>query len=272
MLRVSVKYRRRLHLCQVRRLGRSWERLVLSNVPLSNVPHSNVLLLITRDEALDGKEGVLGYAYISVVVPNRQTSDGARGTVVQPVVGEMRYDTADIQRLMDLGIFGDVVEHEIGHILGIGVLWDSNGLLDTSTGFYKDRVGVYETRAAKEWKALGCEGGLPVETDFGSGTRFGHWDEGKLAANNKSFLRLSRWTATPIHNVVLLLLGRLFTRRNYDWLCRARCHPNLRESPLVRWRTWATSWITVRLTNFPAKIWAHAVDIAAVEPDDARAI
>jgi hypothetical protein len=132
------------------------------------------LYICAKDEDMDGPSRTLGYAYISVVV--NRSPDGST-TTVQPVVGEMRYDRVDIVRLMDFGVFGDVVLHEIGHILGVGILWGDNGLVSGSV--YNDWLGDYETQASREWHALGCSESLPIETDFGPGTRFSHFDEGK---------------------------------------------------------------------------------------------
>jgi hypothetical protein len=69
------------------------------------------------------------------------------------------------------GTIEDVILHEMGHVLGIGTLWDDNDLLDKNKNY---RVG---TKATGVWRNWGCIGTPPVEKDGGTGTAYGHWDE-----------------------------------------------------------------------------------------------
>ena len=84
----------------------------------------------------------------------------------------MVFDSDDIDRLRDDGTFVGVLEHEAGHVLGIGTLWDDKGLYDGFSGQYASG-----TQAESEWRNIGCTGPLPVELDGGQGTAGGHWDE-----------------------------------------------------------------------------------------------
>ena len=65
-----------------------------------------------------------------------------------------------------------MILHEIGHILGIGTLWTNNNLVD-------DNLNYIGSQAIDVWvNDYGCTTNAPpVETDGGSGTRGGHWDE-----------------------------------------------------------------------------------------------
>ncbi len=125
--------------------------------------------------------------------------DGANGVLAQagpcwirttgslPLQGVMVFDSADIDNLETSGSLGDTVLHEMGHVLGIGILWDNLGLLN----FTPDATGVScvnstnnpnpnfsGTMAVTEYASLGGSGNVPVEDEFGAGTKCSHWDEG----------------------------------------------------------------------------------------------
>jgi hypothetical protein len=40
----------------------------------------------------------------------------------------MRFDEADVQNMINIGAWTNVILHEIGHVLGIGTLWNNNQL------------------------------------------------------------------------------------------------------------------------------------------------
>ena len=41
----------------------------------------------------------------------------------------MQFDEADLELVEEEGVLGAVVSHEMGHVLGFGVLWGVEGLL-----------------------------------------------------------------------------------------------------------------------------------------------
>ncbi len=83
-----------------------------------------------------------------------------------------RLDTYDIANLVRSETLGDVILHEMGHIIGIGTLWGRNNLLDAEKNY------TVETKATSVWRNdWGCVGVPPVEKDGGNGTAFSHWDE-----------------------------------------------------------------------------------------------
>lgn len=132
-------------------------------------------------EPIDGVGGILGGAGPAAIRPENGLS----------VVGCMRFDSADITALEASGTFDEVILHEMGHVLGIGVLWEEpkSGVLldyatnppgracdDTTARFTQDPVFTGSTAVA-EFRALGGEGNIPVENEYNQGTRCGHWDE-----------------------------------------------------------------------------------------------
>ncbi len=66
-----------------------------------------------------------------------------------------------------------VIKHEVGHILGLGTLWELNNLYDVGTGQYTGANGV-----AFYNNEFGQSGSfVPVELDGSPGTANGHWNE-----------------------------------------------------------------------------------------------
>lgn len=96
-----------------------------------------------------------------------------------PISGVMRFDVADLAFLDELDLFEEVIVHEMGHVLGVGTLWNS--------GDKRLRQGpasnLYFTgkMANVFWNAEGGEFMLPIENVGGPGTAGGHWRESLLS-------------------------------------------------------------------------------------------
>jgi hypothetical protein len=101
-----------------------------------------------------------------------------------PVIGRLKLDASDLANMETNGTVDDVVLHEIGHVLGIGTVWGSLGVLSFSQ---TDSVTMTGARAAESFRAQGgitfAGRPVPVEncvgltTTCGAGTRDGHWRE-----------------------------------------------------------------------------------------------
>jgi len=94
-----------------------------------------------------------------------------------------------------------IILHEMAHVLGIGVLQEPTGVLPFPdsydiTSCLRTGDGRYNSLDGFATAAYLCSGGYiptalpssftrarvpPLETDFGPGTRCGHWDESTLA-------------------------------------------------------------------------------------------
>jgi hypothetical protein len=89
-------------------------------------------------------------------------------------IGVLTLDQTDLTRLIGTQTLTDIIFHEIGHILGVGTLWEG-------TPDYLQESEVDPTftgpAAVREWRALGGTGGVPVENTGGGGTRDSHWRE-----------------------------------------------------------------------------------------------
>ncbi len=148
---------------------------------LCGVPHPEIndvvddVRIFVRLEEIDGPGRILGNAGPCL------TRSGGMLTVV----GVMRFDTDDLQRLADQGRLDDVVIHEIGHVLGIGTLWDDFGFLmnpslpdneGADTHFTGPRAIVAFDDVGGNNFSSGSK--VPVENSQGeAGTRDSHWRE-----------------------------------------------------------------------------------------------
>lgn len=89
-----------------------------------------------------------------------------------PIIGCVELDEADVASLEANGSLYDVILHELGHVIGIGTIWDNVNLSDCPESF-----GFTGAAAKAEYQALGGSGNVPIENNYGPGTRCGHWDE-----------------------------------------------------------------------------------------------
>jgi hypothetical protein len=103
-------------------------------------------------------------------------------TDVRTAIGIMKFDSADINSLDINGNLQEVILHEMLHVVGVGVYWDSlpgnkNLLIN-----YGPNVAYIGAGGIAGCKALGavntCATSVPVEGDQGGdGTINSHWDE-----------------------------------------------------------------------------------------------
>jgi hypothetical protein len=134
------------------------------------------LLIFAGVVPIDGPNGILG-----------QAGWCYRRTGGLPIIGVMSFDQADMAALEAGGGLNSVILHEMGHVLGIGTMWQPMNLLQniSSTGNVLD---TYFTgaQALIGFNAIGGStytGGqkVPVENTGGAGTANGHWRETVLA-------------------------------------------------------------------------------------------
>ncbi len=74
---------------------------------------------------------------------------------------------------LGLNYLEDILAHEIGHSLGIGTLWDDNGVYTNGTGMY---VGEYGLKAYREDFDPGATF-VPIELAGSGGTIDQHWNQ-----------------------------------------------------------------------------------------------
>jgi uncharacterized protein YjdB len=136
------------------------------------------LLIFARIEPIDGVNGVLGSAGPCVIRNSNQL----------PIIGLMRFDDADVAGLLARGQLNEVILHEMGHVIGIGTLWQNFHLLvnpSTPGGQTLDThyIGAGGLAGFDLIGGITYTGSLkvPVENQGGAGTINGHWRESVLA-------------------------------------------------------------------------------------------
>jgi hypothetical protein len=111
-----------------------------------------------------------------------------RGLGDLPVIGVMQFDSADMSLLSSRGELLPVVKHEMGHVLGIGSIWDlldllHNPSLPSSAGvdtyFSGERaIAAFDEAGGGSVYTLGSK--VPVENTAIQGSADGHWRESVL--------------------------------------------------------------------------------------------
>jgi hypothetical protein len=116
-------------------------------------------------QPIDGPGSILGAAGPCLV----------RNADLLTVYGLMFFDTDDLAFLLQNNILDEVVVHEMGHVLGIGSLWNFGRNLRQGTAADPRFVGP---NGVAGYNDVGGRGGsIPVEEDGGPGTALSHWDE-----------------------------------------------------------------------------------------------
>ena len=133
------------------------------------------LMIVAVVEEIDGPRGALARAG-----PCWLRSDSAL-----PLYGRMTFDAADLRRIERIGGLENLVLHEMGHVLGIGSIWRSLGLLrnpapenEEPDTHFRGPLAIEAFDAAGGESYAGAK--VPVENTGGPGTRNGHWRESVL--------------------------------------------------------------------------------------------
>jgi hypothetical protein len=121
-------------------------------------------------QAIDGTGGVLGQAGPTAI---RQAQYD-----YLPAKAAMTFDVADAQDLLSgslAGYWGAVVLHEMLHSVGVGTIWDLQGLIGGSGTVAPTFTGENAVLAYQD--LFSGSGDVPLEYGFGPGTDYSHWDE-----------------------------------------------------------------------------------------------
>ncbi|CAN5812915.1 hypothetical protein BH23GEM11_BH23GEM11_07700 [soil metagenome] len=197
-----------------------WERVIEGKLPpiLARVPsglcgqNAPALDVVVDDLLILLSEGTLDGPGSSAALagPCFLRQEG-----LLPLVGRMTVDREDVAALVALGLLGDILTHEIGHVLGVGTLWNLFNLLESPS--LPDSPGAdTHFRGAAATAAFNAVGGagyggprVPVE-DFqgGPGVRDVHWRQSVFGAELMSpFLTPGR--ANPLSPVTAASLADL---------------------------------------------------------------
>lgn len=153
-----------------------WSEIILNDLPdvtnlyvpwtqyagyteLGNKTYSSIDDLLIEAVLYDGgANGNLGSAG-----PIASRADG------MPIVGRMRFNTHYMQDMITSKTFGDVILHEMGHVLGLGTRWNE----------FKDQAGNYVgPKAVAQYSMLkgSSQSHVPIEDNGGAGSAGSHWE------------------------------------------------------------------------------------------------
>lgn len=150
-----------------------WTRVIVGDLPPVQVDGEIIddVLILAQGVSIDGPGNILGQAG-----PSRLRPANAGRAAFLPAKGEMSFDTDDLKQMERDGTLNDVITHEMGHVLGIGTIWELKSLLKKTGTSNPQFIGP---SAMKEYGDL--KGGgptpVPVENTGGAGTRDSHWRE-----------------------------------------------------------------------------------------------
>jgi hypothetical protein len=173
-----------------------WEQIILADLPDVNSGAFGLvddLLIDASVVAIDGAGGVLGQAG-----PDRIRNSGL------PYHGEMEFDSADVSAMFNNGTLYNVILHEMGHILGVGTLWD---YLDLLNGF--EYIGANALAEYRQLTGNASASYIPVENSGGPGTAGGHWEEDIFNAELMTGYVESAGVPMPISRMTIASLADL---------------------------------------------------------------
>lgn len=176
-----------------------WQQIIIGDLPDVEVGDRVIddVLILASGKAIDGAGSILGQAG-----PTHIRSDTSL-----PARGIMQFDIADLNLMETEGTLLSVIIHEMGHVLGIGTLWQELGLLQ---GAGTDDPVFVGQNAMQEYAALiGADEAtpVPVANTGGEGTRDGHWRE--LVFGNELMTGFVRGEANPISRLTIASLRDL---------------------------------------------------------------
>jgi len=127
-----------------------WESIVVGYRAANSTITS--LVIDASIPSIDGLGGTLGSA--------GPTQGRTEGGFTYATRGTMRFDSADVASLISSGDFGDVILHEMAHVMGFGTLWTNNGVYVTNNGFFTGANAAATYR--REYNQVAAAG-VPVE-------------------------------------------------------------------------------------------------------------
>jgi Leishmanolysin len=181
-----------------------WTRVIVGDLPSVLVDGEVIddVLILAQGTAIDGPGMILGQAG-----PTHLRPASAGVAAFLTAKGIMSFDTADLAQMNAAGTLNDVITHEMGHVLGIGTLWEHKGLLrraGTSNPAFAGPGAMEEYRVLR---GGGRRRLVPVENTGGPGTREGHWRE--TVFRNELMSGFITAPGNPLSRVTAASLGDL---------------------------------------------------------------
>ena len=183
-----------------------WQEIIVGDLPDIRLNGNDVVDDVRIDAEgteIDGAGRILGRAGPSLV-----RTDGGL-----PITGVMSFDVADLGNMERNGSLVNVIVHEMGHVLGLGTLWDRMGLMLGAGTANPVFVGP---NAMREYGELIDRGPMPVpiSNTGGPGTRDGHWRESVFG--NELMTGFLDGGINPVSRVTIAALEDMGYRVNFD--------------------------------------------------------
>ena len=179
-----------------------WTRVIVGDLPSARVDGETVddVLILAQGVAIDGPGKILGQAG-----PTHLRPAGAGKAAFLPAKGSMSFDTADLAKMEADGTLNDVIAHEMGHVLGIGTVWDRKGLLNGAGTGNPTFSGAGAMEQYRLLRGAPRRRRVPVENTGGPGTRDGHWRE--TVFRNELMSGFISAAGNPLSRVTVASLG-----------------------------------------------------------------
>jgi hypothetical protein len=182
-----------------------WAQIIIADIPdITSSPYGFIddLVIDARIVSIDGAGGILGQA----------GPDYVRSGSLLPGHGEMEFDSADVANMFASGIWTNVILHEMGHILGIGTLWDDLHLKNGAGNY----IGAYALAEYRTIAGNPSAASVPVEKGGGSGTAGAHWDEATFNTELMTGYAEAAGIGMPISKITVGALRDLGYTVNYS--------------------------------------------------------
>lgn len=150
-----------------------WTSVITGALPAVQVDGdiTTGVIILAQGADIDGRGRILGQAGPTALRPAN-----AGAAAFLPAKGEMTFDTADLAAMELDGTLGDVIAHEMGHVLGIGTIWELKAVLQGAGSANPTFSGQ---NAMREFGLLKNPNSgpvpVPVEHLGGPGTADSHW-------------------------------------------------------------------------------------------------
>ena len=180
-----------------------WTRMIVGDLPAVTVDGEVIddVLILAMGADIDGPGRILGQAGATHLRP-----PAAGDAANLPAKGIMKFDTADLEKMEAQGTLGDVITHEMGHVLGISAtIWRLKGLLERENSddpIFVGRGGLEEYQVLRGPDA---RPGVPVENTGGPGTRLSHWRESVF--HNELMSGFIAASGNPLSRMTVASLG-----------------------------------------------------------------
>ncbi|MGW4896801.1 leishmanolysin-related zinc metalloendopeptidase [Kitasatospora sp. NPDC004240] len=179
-----------------------WARVIVGALPAVDVDRESIENIVILVEGVTIDSGrILGQSG-----PTHLRAESGPASLL-PAKGIMMFDRHSLMEMEAGGTLVDVITHEMGHVLGIGILWEDKGLLrDTGT---PNPTFVGPNAMSEYAELIGAAGPtpVPVESEGGPATANNHWrwtvfrDELMSGFLARGGLVLSRVTAASLKDL-----------------------------------------------------------------------